>query len=484
MATVPHILICDDDSLFHSTVKLAFKVGYQFSSAMNGDEALVLFRKRSFVLVLLDIQMRTPTEGLAYIRRFKEIDPDISIIITSGVKEFGTVRDALKLGADDYILKNMESDELAHAIVRAVRQKDLLRCNERQSAEVVSLQRKHALIGDSQPMELLQRKIVKVRESSANVIITGETGTGKEVVARSLRKTMLNGSMEPFIAIDASTIQSSMAESVLFGHERGAFTGADKVQKGVFEEADGGVVYIDEIANMPLDIQCKLLRVLQEKEIKRLGSQRVISLDFRVICATNQNLEVLAEQGKFKVDLLQRLNVIPLELVPLRARVDDIPALIEYFIRKENKKNRPLFFDDEILTTLKGYRWPGNVRELSNLVLNLITMSENDRVTLADLPAKIQNSAKRSVCPPLIEAGPNFGKVESRIGDFPSLQASQTVDISFYEEISKFEKRILKEALFRAQGKVSQASVSLGIDRSHLYCKLKEHGLPFGRNSG
>ena len=482
MANIPHILICDDDALFQSTVKLAFKGEYRFSSAMNGDEALALFRKQSFSIVLLDIQMRTPTEGLGYIQRLKEIDPDISIIITSGVKEFEVVRDALRLGADDYILKghtpgraqdqgqlqdpdqNPSNNELAqaiaHCISRAVRQKNLVRCNERQSAEVLRLQHGQPLVGVSPQIEALRCQILRAKESFTNVLITGETGTGKEVVARLLR----NGA-EPFVTIDSSTIQSSMAESILFGHERGAFTGADKVQKGIFEEADGGVVYFDEIANMPLDIQCKLLRVLEEKEIKRLGSQRVIFLDFRVICATNQNLEALVEQGKFKEDLLQRLNVIPLTLTPLRERREDIPVLIDHLlfdlVRKSHRINREIHFDKVILKCLSEYHWPGNVRELSNLLLFLLSMSENDQITLTDLPSKIRQGTLEGKSPIL---GPSRGG-------------------NFHNEIFKFEKKILQDALLQSEGKVGRASSLLGIDRSHLYTKLKEHGLFEGRST-
>ncbi len=475
MAGLPRILICDDDPLFHLAVKLAFKKGFQFFSASNGDEALALLRKTVFALVLLDIQMRTPTEGLTYIRRFKDVDSDLSIIITSGVKEFGVVRDALRLGADDYILKGVENDDLteavAHAVLRSVQTKNLVRCNERQSAEVFRLQQEgQSLIGISPSMQLLRRQIVKARESSANVLISGETGTGKEVVARLLRKappsaasnassnassnSSSNAAMEPFVAIDASTIQSSMAESMLFGHQRGAFTGADQSQKGIFEEADGGVVYFDEIANMPLEIQCKLLRVLEEKEIKRLGSQRVIPLEFRVICATNQNLEDLAQRGLFKEDLLQRLNVIPLTVVPLRERKEDLPGLIEHCLRRHNKGNRALSFDKEAMDCLQGYDWPGNVRELSNLVLFLLSMSENDPVTLSDLPPRM----RREVGGPEVKGNP---------------VAAPT----FYTEISKFEKKILQDALLQNQGKVSRTASLLGIDRSHLYIKLKEHGL-------
>ena len=262
--------------------------------------------------------MRTRNEGLLFIPKILAIDPDISIVMCSLKTDFETVREAMRLGASDFLAKNASREELIYTLSQTIERRTLLQRHSQQTFESLTLQRRHVIIGSGPGVSSLRSKIEKVRNASSNVIITGETGTGKELVARQLRKTLADGSLTPFLAIDSSTIQSSTAESILFGHERGAFTGAEKMTKGLFEEANGGIVYFDEISNMPLNIQSKLLRVIQEKEITRLGSSKVITLDFRVVCATNKDLEHLVKLGEFKDDLLQRLNVIPVQIPTLR----------------------------------------------------------------------------------------------------------------------------------------------------------------------
>jgi two-component system nitrogen regulation response regulator NtrX len=274
-----------------------------------------------------------------------------------------------------------------------------------------------------------------------------------------MRNTLPDGSLAPFIAVDSATIQSSTAESILFGHEKGAFTGAEKAVKGLFEEAHGGSVYFDEIGNMPLDIQAKLLRVLQEKEVVRMGSSKVIQLDFRVICATNRDLGKMVAENLFKEDLLQRLNVLPIEIPPLRERVEDLPLLIDHFARRlsaRGERTRALAFTGDAIEILKAYAWPGNIREVSSLVSYVSTMVEGDEVDVADLPPKYRDSGRK--------------KMASSSADTTS---------SFYERVAGFEKSILTEA-FEKQGgpqaaNVSKLALALGMDRSHLYSKLKEY---------
>lgn len=288
---LPILVICDDDATFHIAVKYTLKNQYDCRSAYNGDEALALVRNHPVAIILLDVQMRTVDEGLRYIPRLLEVDPELPIVMSSAMTDFVTVREAMQRGATDYVPKNFDPDDLVLTLARVLGHRNLLRRKNQESYEVKQGLRQHVLIGDAPTIQALRKKIEKFRASTATVVITGETGTGKEVVARQLRGVRADGSLMPFVAVDSATIQSSTAESILFGHERGAFTGAERTTKGVFEEADGGIVYFDEIGNMPLDIQVKLLRVLQEKEITRLGSSRVIKLDFRVVCATNRNLE-------------------------------------------------------------------------------------------------------------------------------------------------------------------------------------------------
>jgi DNA-binding NtrC family response regulator len=441
-SSLPQVLICDDDPTFHLAVKQCLKGKYACRSAHHSDEAAAILAAHPVDVVLLDVQMRTPDEGLRAIPRLREIDPDVEIVMASGLSDLETIHEAVRKGAHDYVPKDFEPEVLEHALGLAMGRRALRKTNERLSFEAATAQRRHVLVGDSEAIGGLRKVIEKYRASDANVVITGETGTGKEVVARQLRS-----SLAPFVAVDSATIQSSTAESQLFGHEKGAFTGAERTTKGVFEEADGGIVYFDEIANMPLEIQAKLLRVLQEKEVTRLGSSKTIPLRFRVICATNQDLGELVRQGKFKDDLLQRLNVLPIELVPLRERKEDIPGLVAHFA---NQSGRTLTFTEEALSTLAAYEWPGNVRELGNLVAYVLTMADGPEIDVTDLPPRIRGA----------RPAPGPGAA----GDF-------------YERVAAFERRLLSDEYARLSGNVRRLAMELNMDRSHLYTKLREHGI-------
>jgi DNA-binding NtrC family response regulator len=441
---LPSLLICDDDSLFHLAVKQAVKERHQCRSAYNTDEALAIVRNHPVDAVLLDVEMRTPDEGLHAIAKLRAEDPDLAIVMSSGRSDFETVREAMRAGAADYVPKDFLPNDLLHVLERAAERRSLLRRREQQNLEVSRQQRQHVLIGETPQMSALRSTVERIRKSPANAVIFGETGTGKEAVARQLRGTLPDGSLAPFVAVDASTIQSSTAESVLFGHEKGAFTGADQATRGIFEEADGGIVYFDEIANMSLDIQAKLLRVIQEKEFVRLGSSRTVQSDFRVICATNRNLEELCAKGLFKDDLWQRLNVLPVELPPLRERSEDIPLLADHFLKKQA---RPLRFSQQALEVMKSYAWPGNVRELANLVAYVAAMSDDEEIGAQILPAKFRATPKSAD------------------------------EATFYDKVAVFERELLAAEYLRSEKNISKMAQRLGMDRSHLYSKLKDHGI-------
>lgn len=449
--SLPQILICDDDSLFHLAVKSALKGIFAMRSAFNGDEALAILKKHSIDLVLLDVQMREPGEGLEYIERLREEDPDLAIIMTSGLTDFPTVREALRLGATDYISKSFDFEELPLILQQALDRRSLLRRKDQQNFEVASSQQRHQLVGESPSVEKLRHTLGKYRNGTANVLIHGETGTGKEVFARQLRSTLNDNTLAPFITIDSATIQSTMAESILFGHEKGAFTGADRATKGIFEEAHGGIVYFDEIGNMPLDIQAKLLRVLQEKEVVRLGSAKPIPLEFRVVCATNKNLETEVKEGRFKDDLFQRINVLPITIPPLRERKSDIPLLLEHFVKIHRKDGARLRFSDSAVELLQAYPWPGNIRELGNLVSYLVTMAEGDLISEEDLPQKVRDGS------------PSAGPISS------------TSQEGFYPRMTAYEASLLRAEFARHEGNVGRMAEALEMDRSNLYAKLKSH---------
>jgi DNA-binding NtrC family response regulator len=460
MQKLPQILVCDDDAVFQLGVKQALKGQFECRSAYNADEALAILRNHPVDILLLDIQMRSPTEGLKFIPRFLEQDPELAIAMVSSLKDFESVREALVLGAADYLGKDQTPEALRHAIGKLLERRRLRERREQQDFEVTAQQSQHRLVGESAHIKSLRKMLDKIRNSPASVVIHGETGTGKEVVARQLRARLPDGSLAPFVAIDSSTIQSTMAESILFGHEKGAFTGAERATKGIFEEANGGVVYFDEIGNMPLDIQAKLLRVLQEKEVARLGSSKVLQLEFRVVCATNKNLEEMARQGLFKEDLLQRLNVFPIELAPLRERKEDLPLLIDHLLAKQPGGEK-LQFSQDAIQWLQAYSWPGNVRELGNVVAYVATMADGPEIEVSDLPPKLRDAAKSA------------GQAQSRLmAGEPTSEGK-----SFYDQVADFETALLKREYAKCDGNVSKLALALGMDRSHLYTKLKEYGI-------
>lgn len=459
------ILLCDDDNTLQLAFRHLFRDKYDVKTAFHGDEAVAILKNNRFDLMLLDINLRKEGEGLDYVSKFREIDPDLSIVVLSGVTDFETVRRALRLGALDYIPKDTRPEDLLHAIDRVFEKRELLRAKSQQSSENLAQHRRHELIGRSAAVENLRRVIERAKRTNANVVITGETGVGKEVVARSLRHTDEDGSLVPFVSVDSSTIQSTTAESILFGHEKGAFTGADKVRKGVFEEADGGIVYFDEIVNMTLEIQSKLLRVIQEKEVTRMGSAKTIPLEFRVIAATNKRLEELIKLGLFKDDLYQRLNVIPIHVPSLRERKEDIPDLLSHFAKKHCPED-PISFGDETIEVLMAYEWPGNIRELGNLVAYLTTMCDHKHIEIADLPPKIRDFHKDTILAATTLASAQVEKTGN---------GEERVD--FYKSVGEFEAALIRREYDRVGGNVSRLALNLGMDRSHLYSKLKAYGI-------
>lgn len=444
----PRILVCDDDALFRKTLSLTLRSYGSITLTTNSDEALQILSKKKHDLLVLDVQMRTPDEGLVALPKIRANDPEIPILVMSGLNDFQTVREALRRGATDYVVKDCEPEEFKLVVERAFEKRALKNSNEKQRTETQAYHARYSMIGESNSVVAAKKLIEKFRSSPANVLITGETGTGKEIAARQLRKTLPDGGLEPFVAVDSSTLHSNTAESLLFGHEKGAFTGADQQKKGIFEEANGGLVFFDEIGNMPTAIQAKLLRVLQEKEITRLGSTRVIPLEFRIVAATNRDLEAMAKDGAFLPDLLQRLNVLPLVLPPLRERAEDLPALVAHFLKR--KAGGQVSVTEDAILAMRAYSWPGNIRELSAHLDYSLAMIDGLEIDVADLHPKIRETKR------------------------PSSPAHGT---GFYEQLEKFERGILAEAYQANQGNVSQMALALRMDRSHLHTKLKQYGI-------
>jgi DNA-binding NtrC family response regulator len=464
--SLPKVLICDDDRNIHAAIKVALGKEYDLKSAYNGQEACVIIQKNRFDLVLMDMEMTHEHEGLETIPKLLKLQDDLEIIFFSGHTSFDSVRKAMQAGAADYVPKDAGPDELRHVFKKAIEHRHLKNQHQKSQSEVKKVYRNQVLIGSSPAIQKLKKIIERARNSPAPVVIFGETGSGKEVVARSLRKQFDDGSLEPFVAVDSSTIQSTVAESVLFGYEKGAFTGADKNTPGLFEEANGGTIYFDELANMPIEIQNKLLRVIQEQEVLRIGSTRAQELAFRVIAATNQDLETLVKQGKFKEDLHQRLNVLNIVIPPLRERIEDIPELLEHFSDALSNGLPKLVFLNETIQVIQKYPFPGNVRELSNLVLYLYTMMDTTEVSPLDLPPKFHLHSAGRITPSDAATG------------VLSFQRPQ----NYYQAVEQFELEFLSGQYQHWQGNISKMSTELGMDRSYLHSKLKNLGIHLVKN--
>jgi DNA-binding NtrC family response regulator len=481
----PRILICDDDANIHLAIKSALRNDYDIRTAYHGDEALLILRKAEIDVVLLDLDMRTTGEGFEVLPKILELQSDIEVIVFSGRDDFESVRRARELGARGHVSKGCGAAELALVLKSALEHKTLSRKTTQFNREITANSDRNPLIGESPALQKIRKQVERARQSPAPLIITGETGTGKEVVARLLRKIETDGTLEPFVAVDSATIQGSVAESLLFGYEKGAFTGAEKTTRGLFEEADGGCIYFDELGNMPLEIQNKLLRVIQEKEVLRIGSARPIHLDFRVICATNRDLEAMVQEGKFKDDLYQRMNVLQIHIPPLRERKEDIPLLLQHFIKVHAHGLEPIHLLPETVEAIRNYPFPGNVRELSNLILYLYSMCEERMIAPIDLPprflaprtspASVHPAASNN--PAASTDNATSAAAEGSANAFFDGAVKIDLNLPFYEAVEGFERSYLMQAYHRMEGNISRMSTDLRMDRSYLHRKLKNYGI-------
>ena len=386
----PTILIIDDDTSLRRVLEYNLQeAGYAVGTAASGEEGLRLFDEISPALVITDMKM-PGMDGMQVLKAIKEKSPETLVIM---ITAFGTVDiavEAMKAGAYDYITKPFNRDELRLTVAKALQFSGLSVENKRLKAELTELADFGAMIGSSPAMEKVFQVVAKVADTEASVLITGESGTGKELVARSIhsRSSRCNG---PFVAINCAAIPRDLLESELFGHVKGAFTGAIKDKTGKFSLADCGTLFLDEVGDLPLELQPKLLRALQERVIEPVGGAKELKLDVRVVAATNLDIEKAIATGTFREDLYYRLAVIPLHLPPLRQRRDDIPLLLKHFCQK--LKTPGVTFDKQTVNLLTTYAWPGNVREMENLVERLLIMRGGDTITVDDLPGKIRCSA-------------------------------------------------------------------------------------------
>jgi two-component system nitrogen regulation response regulator NtrX len=428
--------------------------GYQVVTAASGAEALEKLREDLADLVLLDIWM-PGMDGLETLEKIKNLLPNITVIMISGHGTIETAVRATKLGAFDFIEKPLSLDKVLIAVSNALLMKDLYTEN----AELKRVAgNEHELIGGTAVMAALREQIMRVAPTNASVLVSGANGTGKELVARSIHYYSQRQD-KAFIAINCAAIPEELIESELFGHEKGAFTGALAQKKGRFDLADGGTLFLDEIGDMSLKTQAKVLRILQERCFERVGGTRLVMVDVRIIAATNKELDEEIRQGRFREDLYYRLNVVPFRVPALRERSDDIPLLVQHFIdlfyRKEGRE--PKQFDPAALEVLKRYHWPGNVRELKNIIERILIMSSGRSITSDDIP-DLQGGHGESLssCPTL----------EGALGQSTLREARE-----------EFEREFIIQKLEENDWNISRTAETIELERSNLHRKIKSYGI-------
>ncbi len=407
------ILVIDDDTSLRRVLEYNLQEeGYEVLAASSGEEGLYLFGQSQPNLVITDMKM-PGMDGLMVLKSIKERSTETLVII---ITAFGTVDvavEAMKAGAYDYITKPFNRDALKLTVGKALQFSGLAEENKRLKSELSDKADFRTIVGSSKEMEKVFEVIRKVADTEAAVLITGESGTGKELVARSIHANSSRRE-SPFVAINCAAIPRDLLESELFGHIKGAFTGAIRDKTGKFQLAEGGTLFLDEVGDLPVELQPKLLRALQEKEVEPVGGTKVQKLDVRIVSATNLNIDKAISDGSFREDLYYRLSVIPIHLPPLRERRKDIPLLIRYFCSKHGSDK--ISFDKDALETLVMYPWPGNVRELENSVERLLIMRDSDVISLSDLPEKLrENGASGSAIVTLPDEGYSLEQLEREV---------------------------------------------------------------------
>jgi DNA-binding NtrC family response regulator len=445
------VLVVDDEASILGTLKKALSLeGYSVDVAGGIGVAEERLRRKDYDLMLLDLSL-PDGDGLALLERIRERDRDLYVIMMSGHGTIDAAVRATRLGALDFLEKPLSTDRLLVMLENALRLKRV-----EQEAHELHAQAGHfdELLGSSSAMVALRDQVLRAARSNASVLVTGERGTGKELVARALHRASprAKAALE---RLNCAAVPAELIESELFGHEAGAFTGATKQRAGKFERADGGTLFLDEVGDMAPSMQAKLLRVLQEREIERVGGSETLKIDVRVVAATNRDLRADSAAGSFRPDLFDRLNVVPVELPPLRSRRSDIPELVQHFLTLSRRENaRPgITLDAGALAALSAHPFPGNVRELKNLVERLVILSPDDQVTRADVERSLGTAA------PTKERGLYRDGVPFRV---------------LSEDA---ERTIIEEALAAHGGQMAATARALGLERSHLYKKAKALGL-------
>ena len=450
------ILLVDDEEMIQQILThLLSEAGFQVTTVGTAEEGLAELERQSHALVILDL-MLPGMGGLEMLRALKERDPEQMVLMITAFGSVETAVKAMKEGAFDYLAKPFQHEEVLITVQNALRQRDLLSEN-RALKKALTVGRRHSeIVGRSGPIMELQRLLDRIAPSRSTVLIQGESGTGKELVAHAIHHRSPRAG-RPFVVVNSGSVPADLLESNLFGHRRGAFTGAVAAKKGLFEVADGGSLFFDEISSIHPEVQAKLLRVIQEREFLPLGAVESVRVDVRLIAATNINLKELVDRGQFRDDLFYRLNVIVVDLPPLRSRREDIPLLADHFLRTLSQENgRPApDLHPAVLEALVAYPWPGNVRELENVLERAVVLGGGGPISLDLLPAEVRGGGLQGV----------------PVGDILD------GEFSYADTVARFERELIEETLRRAQGVQRRAARILGIKPTTLNEKIRRLGV-------
>lgn len=449
------IMIIDDEKdMLESCARILERNRYQCITTDNPSEALGIVSVEHPVLVITDLKMPKKS-GMEILRELKNLDPSIIVIVFTAFASIQSAVEAMKEGAFDFIPKPFSAEQLLITIERALNQRRLEKDNENLRSQIQSTYGFDNIIGNSPAINNVFKIIEKVAKTDANILIYGESGTGKELTARSIHANS-NRRDKAFVPVDCVALSENLLESELFGHEKGAFTGAHAAKPGLFELADEGTFFLDEIGKMNLLTQAKLLRVIQERQVRRVGGSKLIDVNFRVISTTNLDLNKAIEDGTFIEDLFWRLNVISIEIPPLRERKEDIELLTKKFIHDFSKKNNKNIkgISREAMAILEGYHWPGNIRELQNVIERATSLTDTEYITPLDLQEHLLEGFEP----------------DNYVNNLPFKSAKR-------KWIESFEKKYFSDLLRESNGNISRAALKAGIDRKTIYRIMKRHGL-------
>ncbi len=455
------ILVVDDEQIvLQSCVRALAENGRRVDTAQDGAQALAKIDEGQYDVVVLDIMMPN-IDGMEVLQRIKEAHPDVEVVMVTGLSQIETAVRSMKLGAFDYLSKPFDPDELNLVVQRALERRRLLQENVSLKSAVSSKYRFENIIGASPRMQEVFRLIAQCAPTNSTVLITGESGTGKELIARAIHYNSLRKD-KPIVTVDCMSLSENLLESELFGHVKGSFTGAIANKRGLLELANGGTVFLDEVANIPLSVQAKLLRVIQEREFKAVGDTHTQSVNIRLVCATNKDLKEMVAQGTFRDDLFYRINIFPIRVPSLRERKDDIPALAFHFLKACSAEvgKKVTEFSDGALSLLVNHDWPGNVRELENTIHRAVILTSDHVVRKAHLASLLEQGGEG-------EAG------VARTGD----ELKRIKKAAREKSVEGIEKSFVLEALKRNAWNVTKSAEETGMQRANFQALMKKHNI-------